>query len=91
MSLEKNWDSKLDFYFWILPTRGAFGIVQMVVDKETLETYACKQVKKMAGSTSAYEQVMKEIELMKKISHKHILQLKEVLETPKKVYMVLEW
>ncbi len=71
--------------------QGAFGMVQVAADKHTGLLYACKTVKKMAGSTTAYEQVMREIEVMKKTNHPNIVRLIEVLETPKKIYLILEY
>ncbi len=44
----------------------------------------------MTGSTTGYEQVQREIQIMKKLKHAHIVKLVEVLETPKKMYLVLE-
>jgi serine/threonine protein kinase len=43
----------------------------------------------MTGNTTGYEQVQREIQIMKKTNHPHILKLFEVLETPKKVHLVL--
>lgn len=37
-----------------------------------------------------YEQLQKELVIMKKVRHPHIVQLYEVYETPKKMYMIME-
>jgi serine/threonine protein kinase len=60
------------------------------MNNETYENFACKSVRKMTGSTTGYEQVQREIQIMKKLKHAHIVKLVEVLETPKKMYLVLE-
>ncbi len=61
-----------------------------ITNKETGEEFACKTIKKQLGSTAAYEQVQREFEILKKLSHPHVIQLSEVLETPQKLYLVME-
>ena len=70
--------------------RGAFGVVKLCEDKVTGKKYACKIVKKKIGSTSSYDQLQREINIMKSVHHQNILQLREVFESPKKVCLVME-
>ncbi|KAI8915689.1 kinase-like domain-containing protein [Gorgonomyces haynaldii] len=70
-------------------SRGAFGIVHRVEGHGKI--WACKIVKKKQGSPSAYEQLMREVTVMKVVSHKNIVALKEVYETPKKLALVMEY
>ncbi|KAL2912355.1 hypothetical protein HK105_208129 [Polyrhizophydium stewartii] len=70
--------------------QGAFGIVKLCEHKATGKVYACKIVKKRIGSTSSYEQLQREVNIMKAVHHPNIVQLKEVIESPKKMCMVME-
>ncbi len=65
-------------------------MVRVVDHKTTGLSFACKTIKKKLGSTSSYEQLQREVSIMKKVKHKHIVQLKEVYETPKKICMIME-
>lgn len=84
--LGKSWDSNR----FKIKNRGAFGKVRVVEHKVTKESFACKLIKKRVGSTSMYEQLQKELVIMKKVRHPHIVQLYEVYETPKTMYMIME-
>lgn len=70
--------------------RGSFGIVRLLQHKQTNKTYACKILRKGRGSPAVYEQVQREIAIMKRVNHPHIVQLSEVYETPKKYFLVME-
>ncbi|RKO96335.1 hypothetical protein CXG81DRAFT_7165, partial [Caulochytrium protostelioides] len=52
---------------------------------------ACKAVTKAIGSVSGYEQLQREIEILKKLRHRHAVQVLAVYETSRKVYMVMEY
>ena len=70
---------------------GAFGTVRLLEDRETGMVYACKAVDKPSlGHTSAYEQLQREVAVMKAVYHPSIIQLREVYETKKKVFLVME-
>eukprot|EP00842_Homolaphlyctis_polyrhiza_P002180 jgi/Hompol1/2963/HPOL_006251-RA len=71
--------------------QGAFGIVRLCEHKATGKQYACKIVKKKIGSTSSYEQMLREVNIMKAVHHPNIVQLKEVMESPKKMCMIMEY
>lgn len=70
--------------------QGAFGIVNLAINKTTKEHFACKIIKKRIGSTSAYEQQEREVAIMKQIDHENILKLFAVYESPSKVALVME-
>lgn len=70
--------------------RGAFGVVRLCEHKLTTKIYALKTVKKRQGSTTAYEQLQREIGIMKVVCHPNIVQLKEVYESAKKVVLIME-
>ena len=70
--------------------RGAFGVVHRVEHKQSGKVLACKTIKKKVGSTSSYEQIMREINIMKVVCHDGIVQIKEVYESPKKVALIME-
>ncbi|KAI8926901.1 kinase-like domain-containing protein [Entophlyctis helioformis] len=71
--------------------QGAFGVVKLCEHKSTGKVYACKIVKKRIGSTSSYEQLQREVNVMKAVHHPNIVQLKEVFESPKKMSMIMEY
>ncbi|KAH6578602.1 hypothetical protein BASA60_003568 [Batrachochytrium salamandrivorans] len=49
--------------------QGAFGIVKICEHKVTGKTYACKIVRKKSGSTTSYEQLQREVNIMKAVHH----------------------
>jgi serine/threonine protein kinase len=67
--------------------RGAFGIVHRVQDKSK-NLFAMKTVKKKQGKM--YEQLVREVEIMKSVQHKNIVELKCVYESSKKMWIVME-
>ncbi|ORY36484.1 kinase-like protein [Rhizoclosmatium globosum] len=52
--------------------------------------FACKSLKKKAGSPKVYEQLQREVAIMKLVRHRNIIKLHEVYETPKKIFLVME-
>ncbi|XJO73722.1 hypothetical protein BDV3_004657 [Batrachochytrium dendrobatidis] len=71
--------------------QGAFGVVKICEHRATGKLYACKIVKKKIGSTASYEQLQREVSIMKAVHHPHIVQLQQVLESPKKMCMFMEY
>ncbi|TPX55808.1 hypothetical protein PhCBS80983_g05013 [Powellomyces hirtus] len=71
--------------------QGSFGTVRLVQHKETNTTYACKIMRKRRGDPRAYEQIQREVAIMKRVRHAHIIQLKEVFETPKQFFLIMEY
>eukprot|EP00128_Syssomonas_multiformis_P014092 Colp12_sorted_trinity150504_noHs@12596 len=70
--------------------KGSFGTVKRAVHKGTKTPWAIKIVDKQKAGSSALRQMEKEIEILKMVHHKHIVCLKEVYETPKQVFMIME-
>jgi serine/threonine protein kinase len=49
-----------------------------------------KMVYKERGNKQYLDQVTKEVEIMKRLWHPHIIRLYQVFETPKKIFLLLE-
>eukprot|EP01063_Lacrimia_lanifica_P033234 TRINITY_DN585_c0_g1_i1.p1 TRINITY_DN585_c0_g1~~TRINITY_DN585_c0_g1_i1.p1 ORF type:complete len:450 (+),score=216.44 TRINITY_DN585_c0_g1_i1:49-1350(+) len=70
---------------------GTFSKVKHGVDTETGLTYAIKIIDKaQLAKEHMEEQLKREIAVMKLLRHDHIVQLKEVLQTQKHIYIMLE-
>ncbi|KAG5462894.1 MAG: kinase-like domain-containing protein, partial [Olpidium bornovanus] len=69
---------------------GSFGTVRLAEERATGVTWAIKSIKKARGSTDRLEQLAREVAVMKRVKHPHIVQLREVVETPTKIYLVME-
>lgn len=68
---------------------GASGEVILVKHKGTQKQYACKVVRKDAKMNDA-QSMSTEIEIMKRIRHRHVVTMYELYETPKCLWMILE-
>jgi serine/threonine kinase 33 len=68
---------------------GSFGVVCLLKDKLSNLPYACKIIKKN-GANGSYNMMEREVEIMKSVKHEHIVQLKEVFDTPQKFYLIME-
>eukprot|EP00428_Durinskia_dybowskii_P063620 CAMPEP_0170363726 /NCGR_PEP_ID=MMETSP0117_2-20130122/5006_1 /TAXON_ID=400756 /ORGANISM="Durinskia baltica, Strain CSIRO CS-38" /LENGTH=398 /DNA_ID=CAMNT_0010618203 /DNA_START=52 /DNA_END=1248 /DNA_ORIENTATION=+ len=68
---------------------GASGEVYSVTHKVTGKLFACKVVKKNANMNDA-QSMSTEIEIMKRIRHRHIVSMYELYETPKCLWIILE-
>lgn len=68
---------------------GASGKVYMVTHKQTGQKFACKVVKKNSSMNDA-QSMSTEIEIMKRIRHRHIVSMYELYETPKCLWIILE-
>ncbi|XP_076824493.1 maternal embryonic leucine zipper kinase-like [Clavelina lepadiformis] len=69
---------------------GGFAKVKRAVHLPTGETVAIKIMDKVALGADL-PRVKTEIEAMKNLHHQHICRLYQVVETPKKIFMVLEY
>jgi len=71
--------------------KGAFSVVFLAQNKKTGEKVAVKTIDKKAASTVQDQNRLKtEVEILKKIKHPNIVCLKEMYETPEKLYLVME-
>lgn len=68
---------------------GSSGQVVLVTHKVTGKQYACKIVKKDKNMNDA-QSMSTELEIMKRIRHRHVVSMYELYETPNCLWMVLE-
>ncbi|XP_033127970.1 serine/threonine-protein kinase 33-like [Anneissia japonica] len=70
---------------------GSFGVVIEAVQINTDQKLAIKIVNKEKAGSSAVKLLEREVGIMKIVKHKYIVHLEEVYETPKKMYLVMEF
>lgn len=69
---------------------GAFSVVKLAEHKKTHETFAIKVVDKDAVAKEKKEMLEREVDILKRIQHKNIVAVKEIYETEKYLYLVME-
>ncbi|XP_018112735.1 serine/threonine-protein kinase 33 isoform X2 [Xenopus laevis] len=69
---------------------GNFGVVIEATHKETATKWAMKKVNREKAGSSAVKLLEREVSILKKVKHEHIIHLEEVFETPKRMYLVTE-
>ncbi|XP_071791570.1 serine/threonine-protein kinase 33-like [Asterias amurensis] len=69
---------------------GSFGVVLEATHNETGDKWAIKLVNKEKAGSSAVKLLEREVAILKKVQHKHIIHLEAVYETSQKMYLVLE-
>ncbi|KAG8372175.1 hypothetical protein BUALT_Bualt12G0039100 [Buddleja alternifolia] len=70
---------------------GAFGKVKLAVHTLTGVKVAIKILDRHSIDNFEAEKVRREINIMRQLSHPHIVRLFEVIETPSNVYVVMEY
>jgi len=72
---------------------GAFGKVVLGKHIQTKEPVAIKILDKMILSHTPddYQSVKQEISILKSVKHKHIVQLYDVLQTPRHIFIIMEY
>ncbi|XP_067946036.1 serine/threonine-protein kinase 33-like isoform X2 [Watersipora subatra] len=70
--------------------QGSFGIVREAVDINTGKKWAVKAVNKEKAGSSAVKLLEREVSILKRVNHHHIIHLEQVFETSKKMYLVME-
>lgn len=86
---------------------GSFGTVKLAIDRETNRRVAIKVIDKervMAKKKpskvdelrkepplSPLEKVWREIDVLKRVRHENIVSLNEVYDSPKKIYIVMDY
>lgn len=69
---------------------GSFAVVRKATRKSDGKAFAIKVIKKTKLNAEELAVVHDEVEIMHRINHPHAVQLYEMFETPKKIYMVME-
>jgi calcium/calmodulin-dependent protein kinase I len=69
---------------------GSFAVVKRAVRKSDGQQFAIKIIKKSKLNADELAVVHDEVEIMHKVNHPNCVQLLEMFETSKKMYMVLE-
>ncbi|CAD8051193.1 unnamed protein product [Paramecium sonneborni] len=70
---------------------GTFGKVKMGIHEQSQEKVAIKILEKdRIIETADVERVQREIHILKLVRHPHIIQLYEIIETPKHIFLVME-
>ncbi len=71
--------------------KGAYAIVKLVTDKFTKIKYAMKVYDRSKLTEPAKKKcVYREIEIMKRVNHRNIVKLKEVIYTQKEILIIME-
>jgi len=71
--------------------KGAFSIVRLVTSKKTGEKLAVKIIdKEKAKAEQDQKRLRTEVEILKKVSHPNIVCLKDLIETPNNLYLIME-
>ncbi|XP_071988098.1 serine/threonine-protein kinase 33 isoform X1 [Engystomops pustulosus] len=70
--------------------QGSFGVVVEATHRETGKKWAIKKVNREKAGSSAVKLLEREVSILKRVNHDHIIHLEEVYETPKRVYLVME-
>ena len=71
---------------------GTFGKVKVGTHITTNEKVAVKILEKSKITDVAdVERVSREIHILKIVQHPHLVQLYEIIETPKKLYLIMEF
>ena len=72
--------------------KGTFGKVKLGVHNLTGEKVAVKILEKdKIQDVNDVERVAREIHILKMIRHPNIIQLYEIIETPKQLYLIMEY
>ncbi|XP_064417992.1 serine/threonine-protein kinase 33-like [Latimeria chalumnae] len=71
--------------------KGSFGVVNEATHIQTNKKCAIKKVNKEKAGSSHVRMLEREVAILKMVNHEHIIQLQEVYETPKKMYLVTEF
>ncbi|KAM9992734.1 hypothetical protein ACTFIY_010168 [Dictyostelium cf. discoideum] len=70
--------------------RGAFSIVYLGENKQTKQRYAIKVINKSELGKDYEKNLKMEVDILKKVNHPNIIALKELFDTPEKLYLVME-
>jgi 5'-AMP-activated protein kinase catalytic alpha subunit len=72
--------------------QGTFGKVKLAIHERTGQKVAVKVLeKKKIIDVSDIERVSREIHILKLVRHPNLIQLYEIIETPKYLFLVMEY
>ncbi|KAK3748438.1 hypothetical protein QZH41_017310, partial [Actinostola sp. cb2023] len=70
--------------------KGSFGVVTEAKQNESGTRWAIKAINKEKAGSSAVKLLEREVLIMKRIEHDHLIHLEELYETSKRMYLVME-
>eukprot|EP00163_Fabomonas_tropica_P004184 TRINITY_DN136_c0_g1_i6.p1 TRINITY_DN136_c0_g1~~TRINITY_DN136_c0_g1_i6.p1 ORF type:complete len:476 (+),score=52.50 TRINITY_DN136_c0_g1_i6:493-1920(+) len=70
---------------------GSYGTVKMVIDRRTNEKYAVKILDKTLMDDAARKRALREISTLARLSHPHIVDFHEAIETDSHIYVIMEY
>ncbi|KAK7106865.1 serine/threonine-protein kinase 33-like [Littorina saxatilis] len=70
--------------------QGNFGKVYEATHRSTGVKWAIKSINKEKAGSSAIKLVEREVAILKSVNHPHVIHLNEVIESPKRMYLVME-
>ncbi|CAH2325502.1 serine threonine- kinase 33 isoform X1 [Pelobates cultripes] len=70
--------------------QGSFGVVIEAIHRASGKKWAMKKVNREKAGSSAVKLLEREVSILKRVKHNHIIHLEEVFETPKRMYLVME-
>jgi len=68
---------------------GTFAVVKMCIDKKTGEKWAIKILDKTSKEANL-EMMQREVEIMEQVEHKNVIYMREMYDTPTKMYLIME-
>ncbi|XP_062327977.1 serine/threonine-protein kinase 33 [Osmerus eperlanus] len=88
--LEEEAEIQRIFSFGRKLGKGSFGVVCEATHIDTRKKWAIKKVNKEKAGSSGVKLLEREVSILKRVNHAHIIHLEEVFETPKRMYLVME-
>jgi len=70
--------------------KGAFSVVYLAVNKNTGEKVAIKIIDKHETKQEDQKRLKTEVEILKRVKHPNIICMKDLFDTPDKLYLVIE-
>ena len=85
----KNAISSFPFLLMTIISSWFFSTVYRVIKKETGVGFACKIIKKDGGMND-FKSMINEVEIMKRVRHRHVVSMHELFESPTCFWLILE-
>jgi len=83
-SFEQNYEMKQEL------GRGAFSVVYLGINKINKKEHAIKVINKKDLGKDYEKNLKMEVDILKKVNHNNIIALKELFDTPDRLYLVME-